>query len=539
MNRWIGVSILLVLVMAVRLTAQQPARSVDDARRITGRIFNHDGRPSADQRVTLQKIGEFRFSRDANTNEAGEFRFDGLSSGVYMMFTLGLLDDEQQKFYYPGDFVTLRMKRGGVITGTVIDSNGQPVIAARLRVLRVRDEQGRRINYAGRFSPWSREPLTDDRGIYRFWGLPPGSYLVSVGGKNTNYANDLSTLSDDVPTYHPSSATPAAATEVSVNEGQEATGIDIHYRGAPGHAIKGYIFGPVASGSPKEGVGVLLTQAATGALVGRKGIDLTGGSNSFVFEGLADEAYDLTALHIIEAGQPHVDAASPPRRVTVKGQDVTGIEVKLAPLGSMDGRLVLEADRPPRCPGGRPARLDETVMMVNREGTDPLLPSFISLLSNAKGMIAVPDQRGDFQIRSLHAARYHLGAQLPSTNWYLSSINRSGPAPSTSSEAAGDGIVVKPGERISGLTMIIREGAASLQGRVVVSKASTTGAAGLNLHLIPAARPQRDQALRFAATTIQRDGSFLLTNLAPGHYWLLARPVDDLRDEATRARRGS
>jgi hypothetical protein len=534
-NRSVYVSIFIALVIAGRVTAQQQPRSGGGSREITGRLINYDGQPLAGRKVFIEKLGGgSREFREASTNDAGEFRFDSLSPGVYTLF-----DGDQQKLYRPGDSATIRVKKGGVITGIVTDSTGEPMIAARVRTLRVRDENGRRVYHTGRSGPWQRELLTDDRGVYRFWGLTSGSYMVSVGGRSRENGNRIPGVTDDdAPTYHPSAATVEAATEVTVRDGQEATGVDIRHRGESGYAISGNVSGLVASGSKEEGVIVTLTHAATGAPAGEKVFRAADGPSSFAFEGLADGEYDLTAQHFtfpnVNAVSVDINAASPHRRVIVKGKDVAGVELKLAPLGSIDGRIVVEAGPKPRCQTGPSPHLDETVIIFSSQGDEPPLPSFSSLTWNVRGVIGVPDQRGDFTIRSLKAGHYRVETQPPGEDWYIRSIGLPGPTQARPLDAGRDGVAVRSGQRVTGLTISIQEGAASLRGRVVLGQVNVTLPARLFVHLVPAERQQSDDVLRFAEAEVQSDGSFLLTNIAPGRYWLLARPADDLRDDSTR-----
>jgi hypothetical protein len=58
----------------------------------------------------------------------------------------------------------------------------------------------------------------------------------------------------------------------------------------------------------------------------------------------------------------------------------------------------------------------------------------------------------------------------------------------------------------------------------------------LRLHLVPAEKESADATLRFAEVTVQSDGAFALTNLAPGRYWILMRPTpeDTAADTAPR-----
>ena len=80
-------------------------------------------------------------------------------------------------YYRIGDSVTITMFKGGVINGTVTDTDGQPVVALRVRALMLRDANGQQSNPS-----MMSERLTDDRGVYRLYGLEPGTYVVSAGG---------------------------------------------------------------------------------------------------------------------------------------------------------------------------------------------------------------------------------------------------------------------------------------------------------------------------------------------------------------------
>ena len=539
MNRLVRVSILIGLIVAGRVLAQQPAKSGSDgSRAITGRVFDHNGQLLAGGKVFLGKVGGGqRDFRETLINDIGEFRFENLSHGVYTVLAMGSMDgDEQQKYYRPGDFVTLRLKKGGVITGTVTDSTGEPVIATRVHAIRLRDEHGLRTSQAGRFSYWQRERSTDDRGIYRFWGLPSGSYLVKVGGRDTRNRNRVpDAIEEDAMTYHPSAATPESATEVIVNDGQETVGIDIRHRGESGHAISGRISGYVANGSQEEGVIVTLTQTATGAPVSEIAIRGSEGPGSFLFEGVADGEYDLTAHHIVvpnkDAASVDINAASPPLRVIVKSNDVSGVVIKLAPLGSIEGRVVPDTERKPRCQNDRTLRLDETLIIVAREGAGAPAPIFTGFAYHPGGVIVVPDQSGDFAIRSLQASHYRVETRLPSEDWYIRSIDLSAPAKAGLIDAGRDGIAVKSGERVRGLTIRIQEGAATVRGRIVVAQAKTALPSRLRVHLVPAEPQQRENVLRFAEAQVESDGLFVLTHIAPGRYWLLPRTADALRDD--------
>ncbi len=80
----------------------------------------------------------------------------------------------------PGQAVTgidVMLKRGGVVTGVVIGADGEPAPGVRVQLLqRVITDGEPRLTGA----PTSGVPTTDDHGMFRLFGLRPGSYALSA-----------------------------------------------------------------------------------------------------------------------------------------------------------------------------------------------------------------------------------------------------------------------------------------------------------------------------------------------------------------------
>jgi hypothetical protein len=138
----------------------------------------------------------------------------------------------------------------------------------------------------------------------------------------------------------------------------------------------------------------------------------------------------------------------------------------------------------------------------------------------------------------LAADRYFLEPRLPNENWYVKAItapaSTSVPA-NTGAAARGaisadisrNGVTLKAGERITGVVATIADGAAGLSGKVIPAAEGSRLPARLRIHLIPAEARAADEVLRYAEAYARSDGSFLLSNLAPGKYWLIARAAPD------------
>ena len=72
--------------------------------------------------------------------------------------------------------LTIKLPRGAVISGRIFDHRGQPLRHAPITVMEYRTVNGKRILW----SLGSAWPPTDTAGMYRAYGLAPGSYIVSA-----------------------------------------------------------------------------------------------------------------------------------------------------------------------------------------------------------------------------------------------------------------------------------------------------------------------------------------------------------------------
>lgn len=527
---------------------------------ITGRVVGEDGQPIANATVIAFSRGGSRAnnSSGAASDATGKFTIPNLDPGAYNVnaFAPGYVldadftgDPTERNYYHVGDSVTLRLVKGGIITGTVTNANGDPVVGARVGVLRVREPDGRPVRES-RLTGFSPQRQTDDRGVYRIYGLRPGAYLVMVGGKGA-YSFGLPNAYDaDAPTYYPS-ALRDTAVEVSVQSGQEMHGVDIRYRGEPGRAASGTVSAPPALGATASGtIIVSIKHAAASTPESFTFLQPGASERGFSFEGLADGDYDLAAQSVSSAEE---NAAAPARRIQIRGADVTGIQLTLAPLGSIAGRLAFEVA--PTTPAAKNA-------CTSTHATRPLETVIYARRDDPGGAVSQPflftgspettaDGKGEFTLRSLEAGRYRPAVRLPGEDFYIRAMElprltappaskaaittaATAATPTTAATAATaandparQGFALRAGERLSGLLIHVTSGAASLRGRVT---ATTEGASLpdnlLRVHLIPAERAEADNVLRYGEAAVLSGGAFSFANLAPGRYLLIARSAD-------------
>jgi hypothetical protein len=548
----------IVFLFATTVLAQQPAgdqaktadksatqKQVKERRgTIKGRAVNDSGQPLANVGINLFTVGATQgHRRGLSTDEDGKFEIDDLSPAAYQITPYApgyvlAVNPNERRYYRIGDEVTLTMMKGGVITGMVKNAAGDPVVGVIVSALRVRDAEGKPSTRGVAFP---RDKMTDDRGIYRIYGIEPGAYLIFAGGRSNFYIGGMNKYAEDVKTYHPSSTRETAA-EVMVQNGQEVSAIDITYRGEKGRIVSGTVSGANSELS-NASINVSLAHAASGLLETSAGLPVREGKTGFAVYGVPDGEYFIRAELFAGANEKN-RLSSQVRRVTVKGNDVSGVELALAPLASISGLVVLEqapvADPRAKCEKQRVATLEETLITF-RKDTKGESPEQKWL---SAGSVLAPNEKGEFSIYRLFAGSYRMSVNLSSETWYLKSQSLNASLKSNQpnyrnqqpSDVAGKGVAVKAGEQVATLILTIAEGAASLSGTVKAASEREALPPRLQVYLIPGERENANDALRFSQAEVQFDGAFSFANIAPGKYFLLSRigNEEELSDKTPR-----
>jgi Carboxypeptidase regulatory-like domain len=495
------------------------------ANSITGRVVNEAGQPIANVTVRASLIAKRVTLRITGTDDEGRFRVDDLTRGVYnvMVYAPGytsFTNLAEQRFYRAGDTVNFTLTRGAAISGTVANSSGEPLVGVRVTAIRVRDIEGHAIRAPGP----GGERRTDDRGVFRIYGLPPGVYIVLASGNGFSFYQP-SPYDEDVPTYYPSS-TRDAATPITLQQGGEATGIDIRYRGERGHAISGNIAGPSAV---YQGSSVELVHVSSNQMISQQGINIRGDNTAltFAFYGVPDGEYNVTARRY---GSEDADGGVGRVRVKVKGADVTGLEIPMTSYASIAGRIAIEriseAEQKSKCESNQGMSFDEILISANRDrkadSKDETYSRFIPY------SVAPPTSKGEFKLNNIEAGRYHIEPGSIGDDWYIRAITLPAAAQDKPPvDATRNGVALKAGDHLTGMTVTITEGAAGLRGRVLPSTDAARLPDRLRVHLIPAEKEAADEALRFAEAAVESDGTFSLKNVAPGRYLLAARTIPE------------
>lgn len=471
-------------------------------------------------------------SRTTSTDETGHFALENLSLGPYRLFPIsrgyiassGIVDDEGKRIlYYPGDTPILRMVKGGVITGRVIDLGGVPMVQVPVRAMRLKDTQGRPASSANPplLRGGSSDQTTDDRGVYRIYGLEPGTYVVSAGGGNSSFNHGP--YDGDGPTYYPSS-TRSSATEILLAQGQEIGGIDITYQSFKGHSVAGTVTGAIPPGSLMNAAIVVLSQAGAGTLQGIALAFEMDGTRAFTVNGVPDGKYNIAAIGGIGAKEISL---APPRPIAING-DMSGVNLTLTPISHISGTATVDVLAPDPKLQCRPGKgLAYCLMRGTSNASEDEV--FASLEGGGISFEreAVPDEKGKFQLQLLGGpGRYHLDVILPDEELYIKSITIPPDVPGRVPLDASAGFAVAAGQS-NNLSVVLGEGAAGLTGILVRSGPDPDNSGQLGVAVVPAEPGSEDDVLRYAQTTVRADGAFQLHNLSPGKYYLIARRIPD------------
>src|SRR5581483_1962016 len=248
---------LLLMAATLSLSVAAPSQAVSPQSRevnatgtIAGRV-TVAGKPAANIPVAVmadpQRTMVNRYIGNSTTDADGHFQITHVPAGrFYVMAVAPVFYNEADNNTYPGgsavtladgetvEDLQIALRRGGVITGRITEETGRPLIQEHIILYRVNPQGGRHESYSRNYTSMQ----TDDRGVYRIYGLPPGRYLVSAGVPvNRQGFTSMGRGNSYYPqTFYPSVNDEAKAGEIEVTEGSEATNIDVTL----GHVEKAY-----------------------------------------------------------------------------------------------------------------------------------------------------------------------------------------------------------------------------------------------------------------------------------------------------------
>jgi hypothetical protein len=296
-------------------------------------------------------------SKSAESDQAGRFLFPALDAGAYRLSATrqGYLASMYGARKVGGMGTPVVVAEGqdvkdiavsltpqSVITGKVIDEDGDPVANLMVRAVRNIYRNGRRQWFP------AAGANTNDIGEYRLANLEPGRYIIDTYSRPP--ANDVTRSPASEPqaedaervyasTYYPSTLSPSLAIPVTLTPGDDIRGIDVHLLKTRVYQVRGTVVG---NPEPRA---ISVTLAPRNNELGTQYMGMTGGANSeFQVRYVLPGEYTVTAQ--ARTGAQLWTASEP---LIVTGTNVDGLRLTLSEAATIHGTVkVVDAAPPPQ-----------------------------------------------------------------------------------------------------------------------------------------------------------------------------------------------
>jgi uncharacterized protein (DUF2141 family) len=532
---------------------------------ISGTIVTDDTSPQPLRRARVALTSADRtLGRVAITDDAGRFSFAGLPAGRYQLMAMkqGYVTGQYgaKRPNRPGTAIvltdgqrmpstTLRLTRGGVISGVLLDQSGDPFAGATV--------YSRRSTFAGagqrQLIPGG-SAQTNDRGEFRIWGLAAGEYTILAAGTAAPGSRtdvDITRLTDaDVqramtqlgsaspapsrvtaatvsssparaastvgyaPVFYPGTFSASQATPVKIGPGEERAGVDFSMALVRTARVEGTLAVPEGFNASTIGVQMVGNNPA-GMLLDSFRRTTPAADGTFTFAGVAPGTYTVVARGQAPtrspAAAPQGRPGTPPQPthyatadVAVDGQDVSGLSLTLQPGLIVAGRVQFEGTALP-LPDLSRLRINLAPLQSQGEVTVGI-------------MQIAPDANGAFSIQGVPPGRYRLLAAIPTprpdpTGWQIKSSTIGGrdtlDAPIDLKTSIDDAVITFI-DRPTELNGMVQDPAGQPAPEYQVVVFSTDKG-----HWLPQSR--RIRSVKPAA-----DGKYTIPNLPPGEYHITA-----------------
>ena len=374
--------------------------------------------------------------------------------------------------------LTIRMLAGAVIGGTALDPEGAPLADVNVQLSRkVWDKV------------WSSDHVsdtrTDERGVFRFSMLPPGTYYLSVAPREGDERGMMLDEKgrpihhDEVETFYAGSYSFARATPIPLKAGEE-----INLALAANRPVSRHFSGrlsPELLPAHPEYVGISMELSIEGSM-GDSIFFSIGKDGTFSADGLAPAEYRFSANNVDPDASGSVD---------LTGGDVTGYIIEPHPTVDLQISARIEGRE-------RPARVG--LLALNIE--------------NSEGLSGHLDETGVCHFHHLPAGiyRFEPERQGPDPGLYVKRVLIEG---RPQAEAWLDLRKTAP----ASVELVLGAKSAEIDGRLDPRKGETHA---LAITVVAVDETRSGAVQRYETTVADHTGDFSLGDLAPGKWRVFA-----------------
>jgi len=544
---------------------------------IAGTVMTTEVTPQPVRRANVSVSGGgLRQPRQGVTDAAGRFAIPNLPAGT---FTLTASKASYVSAVYgskaPGQAGTpialgagqtfladVRIPRGAVVSGTVFDPFGRPKPQTRVQAMQYRTQGGqRRLQQAG-----SGLFVTDDRGMFRIYGLPAGEFVLVASPQEYPEirlltADELRWAADArlsqpgtasappppgggptvglSPIYFPGASDLTGATTITLSVGEERGGLDFQLQHVPTARIEGVLL--TADGGPARQPQITLVPderlrpGTVSSPIGFQGeARVESATGKFTFSGVTPGRYTVIAQARVTSeggGAPPAPPTPPtpvgagrgvpipapqpmplPTRlwamapVDVEGRNITNLGLTLQPGLSISGRVVFEASTL-----APPTDASRTRLSLNQMGP---MPFEIGLASGSASA------NGTFTLTGVMPGHYRLNGSAPpapgptSGPWILKSVVANG------RDTMDTGFEV-PASDVTGVVVTFTDRVTELSGTLF----DAAGAPTRDVWVLCFSTDRTfwtTQSRRVRVLRPSLEGKFRFSQWVPGEYFLVA-----------------
>jgi hypothetical protein len=423
---------------------------------VSGRITIHGkGAPGITVTVRSQVNPSSTVLQPAKavTDQDGNYRLTAILPGSYQIFPIApvyvqpdLMTTGGRKILLLGENedvqgIDFSLEQGGVITGKVTDAEGRPVIEEHITLTTEADPKTRDQMPI----PGAERAQTDDRGIYRVYGIPQGRYKISAGvSDEDSYFDPRGGRVAYKRTYYLDTTEFDNAKIIEVVEGGELKNIDIALgRSLPAFSASGRLVDG-ETGKPIMGMRLMLQRTVGNGTAMVPSFSTSNSQGEFRIENVTPGKYIVIAAQERQSEQ-RTDGVA----LEITDQDVTGLLVKTFKGISFTGNIVVEGT------GDKNILSKVAEMRLQVYSQNEVTHSGVG-----RDVVVSPD--GSFLVTGLSPGilNFYFGQGFQqSPSFSILRIERDGVVQPRN-------LQIKMGDDLSGITLVLGYGTSSIRGEV-------------------------------------------------------------------------
>jgi protocatechuate 3,4-dioxygenase beta subunit len=372
-----------------------------------------------------------------------------------------------------------------VISGRVIDEDGDPMARVQVEALQYHYMQGKK-----QLLP-SGGASTNDLGEYRIFGLRAGKYFLRATdremGMGRSFAGARPPAAAEegyAPAYYPGASDVANAAALTLTPGMEMRSTDVRLVKTRAVRIRGSVVSP--DGRTRQGMAVMLLPL-TGMPFSRMAASVQDAQGHFEFHGVTPGSYVLMANSYGDGLR-----YSGRQAIEVGNGNLDGVQITL--LAPIDFSAHVKAE------GNAEIQFNQVRLFL-----EPVLQSGMG------GGLGAANADGDITVKNLAPAEYRPRITVP-PGFYVKSIRYG------DTDALDSGIDLSngaPGQ----LEIVLSPAGGEVDGSVANDKGEPS--AGAMVTLVPEG-PRRASSMFFKSGTSDQTGHFTFKDVAPGEYTVYA-----------------